>query len=159
MSTSLAPLAVFAFLMAASDVVHLMVFSIPSSQLDQAAGYMWWLDLSVALAVIFRPSSVPRFLTLLCLDVVGIASMMPEVPNHLLFLLLADCIIIAGIACSYFATIQPQFAHNRAATQLESFAWAVRVQVVLLYLLSALHKSIGDFSIRPKAAPQRACAG
>lgn len=149
------PLALFAFLMAASDIVHLLVFSAPALQLERLAGFMWWLDFLVALSVVVAPTALKRFVALLILDVVGTWSMMPEIPNHLLFLMLVDITILTALGHSLFTSRQRANAslNNQDTKLFDSFAGVVRLQVVLLYLISALHKlNWGFFDIEQSCA-------
>lgn len=100
------------------------------------------LQTVAAIAVLFRPSSIPIFLSLVIFQLVDLVFTLPRITNHSIVALLIDLTIV-------FAALIHSFRNRGAplsgAGLFRLFAPAARVQVIILYLFVVLHKLNGNF--------------
>jgi hypothetical protein len=93
-------------------------------------------ELAAAVAVLVGPTRIWRFLTLTVLQTANLWWWMPGLVNHTLFALLVDMTVIAA-ALLHLITRRGRF---EPAAFYASFAPAVRIGLLLLYVFAALPK-------------------
>ena len=128
-----------AVLWASADVVHALVFAPPVLATPQAVA--WALYLAAALAVLLRPRSLARLGLLLASQIALTLWHLPAVPNHGLYLMLANGTLGVGlVVASWRAGGSPD-----RALLFDRLASGLRAGLVALYGVALWHKLNSDF--------------
>ncbi|MCO5169549.1 MAG: hypothetical protein M9894_24680 [Planctomycetes bacterium] len=142
---------------AEADARRFVLFSVAWSVyclVHHALTYFSWLHLSgpelpmaaatlaAAVAVLLRPSSVPRLAALLGLWSSYELYMLPEVANHILLTLFIDLTVLL---CLPGLPRRDEAPGGPGAALYRRFAPLVRVELLTLYLYAVLHKLNRDF--------------
>lgn len=122
---------IFSFLFAAAALFH-------QARLEDFSSVFPDLAVSIAaIALLIRPSSTARFLVLLALEAAAVATDLPAVGNHSLFVALTAVGVFVAVGAGAL-TRQPWLGDRGAL--FRRLAPVVRVEVVLLYLFAGLAK-------------------
>jgi hypothetical protein len=122
---------IFSFLFAAAALFH-------QARLEDFSSVFPDLAVSIAaIALLVRPSSTARFLVLLALEAAAVATDLPAVVNHSLFVALTAVGVFVAVGAGVL-TRQPWLGDRGAL--FRRLAPVVRVEVVLLYLFAGLAK-------------------
>jgi len=127
---------IFAFLFAIAALFH-------QARLEDFSSVFPDLAVSIAaIALLLRPSSTARFLVLLAFEAAAVATDLPAVVNHSLFVALTAVGVFVALGAAGL-TRQP-WLRDRGALFLR-LAPVVRVEVVLLYVFAGLAKVNASF--------------
>lgn len=154
-------LAVFAFLWAVVTLFHQVSFKTWISQHEP----LGWLLTAAAFLLTLRPRSILILAMMLVLSILYTLQRSPFVPNHILFECLVNVTMLLALAHTMIqgltgeTAIKIQFNHglqNKSARDdlFETFAPAVRIELLVLYGFAVLHKLNKDF-----LDPEVSCAG
>lgn len=95
-----------------------------------------------ALWLLFKPTSMFRFGLFLCATIATLFILLPRVPNHLVFVFVVACSIIAAwdglLVRDKTLNIDPSALCN-------TFSPIIRVEVLLLYFWAVIHKFNSGF--------------
>ena len=120
----------FALLLALSLVLHQLWLDV----IDVRSPH--FLVVLVALCTVLRPTSVPRFLTMIAMEVFAVALDMPHVGSHTLLLLVSGLCVLAWVA--WFALRTQRLPD--AGVLFEKIAPFFAVQLLLVYAVAAVAK-------------------
>lgn len=137
------PVTQFCFLWAAAEFFDLICFP---GWITEPAGIALFL---ATMAVLLKPSSSVRFLTMCLLDPLYLYVLSPWTPNHMLFKGFVS-VTIVWVAFRYRRL--PESSARAAA--FDEAAALLRIETFLLYFLSFFHKLNWDF-----LDPATSCAG
>ncbi|MEW6143675.1 MAG: HTTM domain-containing protein [Thermodesulfobacteriota bacterium] len=128
--------AIFSFLWAAAVIFHLGKWNI-------------WLDSTVSFAlgvsaviVLLKPSSPYRLCVLILLQLADAFEKMPWIPNHWLF---ATIVNLTILTTALTLMISSGKINIEKSELFDTFAPAVRLEIILLYLLAFFHKLNTDW--------------
>ena len=147
------PAALFAVLWAMATLLHILwpaVF-LPNSAFTPSPPLLLAALILAAVAVIIRPASVWRLLSLAAVQVVDVGYHLPFVSNHWL---LSGCVSLALLAAGAGLWLRAGRAAVQAAALYEIVTPAVRGAVVVFYFFTFFHKLNADF-----LDPATSCAG
>ena len=131
-----ASLTFFCFLWGATELFHLFSFRV------WARGDVGPLLLLAAIALLLRPSSLFRFSLMAGLDVLHVAARSPMTANHIFFNGLVNLTIFLAVVQAFLR--RGGQGIDRAALFRE-FAAPVRVELLVLYFITVLHKLNTDY--------------
>ena len=152
-STRSEPVALFAVLWAMAALLHILwppVF-LPGSAFTPSPPALLAALILAAVAVIIRPSSVWRLLSLAAVQVGDVAYHLPFVSNHWL---LSGCVNLAVLGAGAVLWLRAGRAAVQAAALYETVTPAVRGAVVVFYFFTFFHKLNTNF-----LDPATSCAG
>lgn len=92
--------------------------------------------------LLLKPSSLPRLITVLVIQLTDSVIHMPWIPNHWLFTTIVNLSILAAFAAQYIK--YKGFNYSRDAFY-NTFAPLVRVEMILLYFIAFFHKLNADW--------------
>lgn len=95
-----------------------------------------------ALWLLFKPTSMFRFSLFLCAIIATLFILLPRVPNHLVFVFVVACSIIAAWAG---LVIRDKTLNINPSTLYNTFSPIIRVEVLLLYFWAVTHKFNSGF--------------
>ncbi|RDV16693.1 hypothetical protein DXT99_02610 [Pontibacter diazotrophicus] len=127
---------IFCSLWAIATLFHMA----QSSAFDARLHYVL-LTIAVA-SVLYRPSSIPRFVMLIALQLGDVFYKMPALSNHWIFTALVDLTILHALL---YLIIKHRSFRIRQEDLLNTFAPFVRVEVIILYFFVTFHKLNEDF--------------
>lgn len=129
-------LTIFSFLLAAAVIFHVGKWNI-------------WLHSPVSLAlgasavfVLLKPSSISRLYALLLLVLVDAFGKMPWIPNHWLF---AAVVSLTILSSALILIVRARRMSVEGSELFDTFAPAVRLELVLLYFFAFFHKLNRDW--------------
>jgi hypothetical protein len=122
---------IFSFLWAAAVIFHLGKWNI---WLHSPVSFV--LGISAAL-VLLKPSSLNRFYILICLQLIDSIEKMPWIANHWLFAALAGLAILLS---ALTLMISSKKINIEKSELFDTFAPAVRLELLLLYMFTFFHK-------------------
>lgn len=128
--------AAFAFLWAAATLFHIASFDKWGDSLQA------FVLGAAAIAVMVRPSSVPRLLLLATVQLYSVAVDLPNVSNHWLFTAFVNLTIV--VSWAVLALRDGSFAIGPAQLG-RTFAPVARMELVTLYFFVVLHKLNTDY--------------
>jgi hypothetical protein len=144
-------LSAFALLWAVATLIHQASFTGWISE-SRPTG---WLVSGFAGMVIVWPRSIPLFATLASVSAIYTMQRLPAIPNHILFELFVNLTIVGGIAIGQLESRRRGLDRREGRDFIfDSFASAVRFEVLLLYFFVTLHKLNRDFF-----DPEVSCGG
>jgi hypothetical protein len=155
-------LTVFAFLWAVATLFHQFSFKSWMGQHES----LGWLVTTAAFVLTLRPRSILIWAMMLALSILYTLQRFPFVPNHILFESLVNVTVLLGLAHTMIHRrligepgTKIQFSHGLQSKSarddlFEGFAPAVRIELLLLYGFTVLHKLNRDF-----LDPEVSCAG
>lgn len=126
---------VFALLWACFHLLELLVWPV------WLLAVWGWFVFFAAAAVLFRPDSVKRFAWLVVASLIKTFYEMPFLPNHVLFFGFQNLVILGTLV----VLIIRRRGLVSGASWAAGFAPLLRIQVVALYLISAIQKLNHDF--------------
>lgn len=127
---------IFCSLWAIATLFHMA----QSSAFDAQLHYV--LLTMAAVSVLYRPSSILRFLFLIALQLGDVFYKMPNLSNHWIFTALVNLTILQALL---FLVIRNKSFRVRQDELLNTFAPIVRVEVIILYFFVTFHKLNADF--------------
>jgi hypothetical protein len=119
-----------------------------------------WVIAALSTLVLFMPDSLLAFTAMTGASAIRVINMMPFVVNHLLLMLQADIVIlIASVYAVIVSHLRPNntkdidihHQKNPSVICFQTFAPALRLQMVATYLLTVVHKMNWDF-LNPKTS-------
>ena len=144
-------LSAFALLWAVATLIHQASFTGWISE-SRPTG---WLVSGLAGVVIVWPQSISLFATLASVSAIYTMQRLPGIPNHILFELFVNLTIVCGIAIGWLGSRRRNLDRPESRDFIfDSFASAVRFEVLLLYFFVTLHKLNRDFF-----DPEVSCGG
>lgn len=135
---------IFCSLWAIATLFHMA----QSSAFDAQLHYV--LLTMAAVSVLYRPSSILRFLFLLSLQLGDVFYKMPNLSNHWIFTALVNLTILQALL---YLVIRNKTFRIKQEDLLNTFAPIVRIEVIILYFFVTFHKlNTGFFSISGSCA-------
>ena len=100
------------------------------------------LQTAAAIAILFRPTSLTAFLSLIFLQLTDLLFTLPNITNHSMFAMFVDLTIVLAVVIELVRN--PNRTVSKPALY-QLFAPAIRIQVIILYFFVVLHKLNSDF--------------
>ncbi|HVY54953.1 MAG TPA: HTTM domain-containing protein [Thermodesulfobacteriota bacterium] len=124
-------LTIFSFLLAAAVIFHLGKWNVwLQSPVSLALG-------AAAVSVLLKPSSTRRLYALLVIIVIDVFEKMPWIPNHWLFAMIVSLTVLSS---AFIVLIQSRRISAGARPLYDTFAPALRLELLLLYFFAFFHK-------------------
>ncbi len=137
-SSSYRPFAAFSLIWAVTTLAHQLAFTFWTES------WQGWTLVIVAIAVVFRPSCVVRFLGLVIASLFNLWHKLPFVPNHILFEGMLHLIIVLG-GISFFLRGKGKAAIAGKGKSWTKWLWLVVVAGVIKAAYFALPESIQGY--------------
>lgn len=98
-------------------------------------------SISIAILIV-KPSSIPRLLLFISLQLITTFRIMPTVANHEIFYALANLTILQALV---YVSIKNQTFNIDKKSLFDTFAPAIRIELMILYFYVVFHKLNTDF--------------
>ena len=138
------PATLFALLFAVAVLLHIVWPPVFQATPTIAAPPTWLLSglVLAAVAVIHRPASVGRLLSLAAVQILDVAYHLPFVPNHWL---LTGILSLAILGAGGVVAVRARFAAVQLVDLYQTLTPSVRISAAVFYFFTFFHKLNADF--------------